>query len=109
MSLANPYGAVYFQDATLFLVSLSDIYPGNELHLWHSGSEVSFSELLSPHLSSEGCEILCELCPAPLPPPPRQCSVSDLNRDPVSSVFRAGPQPRSCEASVPRRTSTAIL
>ena len=38
-----------------------------------------------------------------------QCSAPDLNRDPVSSVFRAGPQPRSCEASVPRRTSTAIL
>ena len=38
-----------------------------------------------------------------------QCSVPDLNRDPVSSVFRAGPQPRSCEFSVPRRTSTAIL
>ena len=55
MSLANPYGAVYFQDATLFLASLFDIYPGNELHLWHSGGEVSFSELLSPHLSSEGC------------------------------------------------------
>ena len=29
--------------------------------------------------------------------------------DPVCSVFRAGPQPRACEASVPRRTSTAIL
>ena len=29
--------------------------------------------------------------------------------DDVWSVFRAGPQPRACEASVPRRTSTAIL
>ena len=29
--------------------------------------------------------------------------------DDVWSVFRAGPQPRSCEASVPHRTSTAIL
>ena len=38
-----------------------------------------------------------------------QCSVPDLNRDRGSSVFRAGPQPRSCEFSVPRRTSTAIL
>ena len=27
----------------------------------------------------------------------------------MSSVFRAGPQPRSCESSVPRPTSTAIL
>ena len=27
----------------------------------------------------------------------------------VWSVFRTGPQPRSCEASVPHRTSTAIL
>ena len=31
----------------------------------------------------------------------------DLNRDHVSSVWRAGPQPRSCEFSVARRTSTA--
>ena len=31
----------------------------------------------------------------------------DLNRDHVSSVWRAGPQPRSCEFSVVRRTSTA--
>ena len=31
------------------------------------------------------------------------------NRDPVRSVFRTGPQPRSCEVSVPHRTSTAIL
>ena len=29
--------------------------------------------------------------------------------DPVRPVFRTGPQPRSCEFSVPRRTSTAIL
>ena len=38
-----------------------------------------------------------------------QCSAPDLNRDPVRSVFRAGPQPRSGEISVPCRTSTAIL
>ena len=31
----------------------------------------------------------------------------ELNRDPVSSVWRAGPQPRSCEFSVACRTSTA--
>ena len=31
------------------------------------------------------------------------------NRDHVSSVFLAGPQPRSCELSVPCRTSTAIV
>ena len=31
----------------------------------------------------------------------------DLNRDHVSSVWRAGPQPRSCEFRVARRTSTA--
>ena len=36
-----------------------------------------------------------------------QCSVSDLNRDHVRSVFLAGPQPWSGEFSVPRRTSTA--
>ena len=63
--------------------------------------------------------------PSPAPPPPRrhppphcpsvmrflwiQCDVPDLNRDPVSSVWRAGPQPRSCEFSVACRTSTAIL
>ena len=51
-----------------------------------------------------------------------QCGVPDLSRDPVSSVWRpgpqpqscefselAGPQPRSCEFSVACRTSTAIL
>ena len=38
-----------------------------------------------------------------------QCGVPDLNRDPVSSVWRAGPQPRSCEFSVACRASTAIL
>ena len=38
------------------------------------------------------------------PPPPLL-----LNGDAVRSVLRAGPQPRSCEISVPRRTSTAIL
>ena len=32
-----------------------------------------------------------------------------LFRDPVSSVWRAGPQPRSCEFSVACRTSTTIL
>ena len=31
----------------------------------------------------------------------------DLNRDHVRPVWRAGPQPRSCEFSVARRTSTA--
>ena len=31
----------------------------------------------------------------------------DLNRHHVRPVWRAGPQPRSCEASVARRTSTA--
>ena len=36
-------------------------------------------------------------------------SSSDLNCDPVSSVWRAGPQPRSSEFSVACRTPTAIL
>ena len=49
-------------------------------------------------------------------PPPRristailwvQCGVPDLNRDPVSSVWRAGPQPRAREFSVACRTPTA--
>ena len=39
----------------------------------------------------------------------RQCDVPDLNHDLVSSVWRAGPQPRSCEFSVACRTPTAIL
>ena len=60
--------------------------------------------------------------PSPSPsPPPRlpspcpvailcvQCGMSDLNCDPVSSVWRAGPQLRSCECSVAYRTPTAIL
>ena len=36
-------------------------------------------------------------------------SSSVASCDDVWSVFRVGPQQRSCEASVPRRTSTAIL
>ena len=48
-----------------------------------------------------------------LPPPPVailwvQCGVLDPNRDPASSVWRAGPQPRSCEFSVACRTPTVI-
>ena len=39
----------------------------------------------------------------------RPCDVPDLNHDLVSSVWRAGPQPRSCEFSVAWRTPTAIL
>ena len=49
--------------------------------------------------------------PSPRPPPRlllSSCPVPDLNGDPVCAVFRAGPQLRSCERSVPRRTSTAI-
>ena len=38
-----------------------------------------------------------------------QCDVPDLNRDRVSPVWHAGPQPRSCEFSVACRTSTAIV
>ena len=37
-----------------------------------------------------------------------QYCAEDLNRDHVSSVRRAGPQPRSCEFSVTCRASTAI-
>ena len=50
---------------------------------------------------------------SPLRPPTAmmwaQCPLPDLNRDHVSTVFLAGPQPRSCEFSVPCRTSTAIM
>ena len=50
------------------------------------------------------------------PPPGRistailwvQCGVLDPNRDPASAVWRAGPQPRSCEFSVACRTPTVI-
>ena len=42
---------------------------------------------------------------SPLRPPTAmmwaQCPLPDLNRDHVSTVFLAGPQPRSCEFSVP--------
>ena len=38
-----------------------------------------------------------------------QCGVLDPNRDAVSSVWRAGPQLRSCEFSVACWTPTAIL
>ena len=36
-----------------------------------------------------------------------QCGVPDPNREPVSWVWRPGPQPRSCEFSVASRTPTA--
>ena len=38
-----------------------------------------------------------------------QCGVPDPNREHVSSVWRAGPQPRAREFSVASRTPTAIL
>ena len=55
--------------------------------------------------------------PSPRSPPRRtsttilwvQCGMPDLNRDPVISVWRAGPQPRAREFSVACRTPTAIL
>ena len=47
---------------------------------------------------------------SPRPPPrPPSPPVVLLNWDPLSSVWRAGPQPRSYEFSVACRTSTAIL
>ena len=50
--------------------------------------------------------------PSPCPPPVAilwvQCGVLDPNRDPASAVWRAGPQPRSCEFSVACRTPTVI-
>ena len=59
----------------------------------------------------------CPPPPSPRRPPCRisttilwvQCGMQDLNRDPVSSVWRAGPQPRAREFSVACRTPTAIL
>ena len=38
-----------------------------------------------------------------------QSGVPDLNREHMRPGLRAGPQPRSCEASVACRTSTAIV
>ena len=38
-----------------------------------------------------------------------QCSVPDLNRDPLRPVFPAGPQLRPAVPSVPCRTSTATI
>ena len=38
-----------------------------------------------------------------------QCGVLDLNRNYGRSIWRAGPQPRSCEANMVCRTSTAIM
>ena len=55
--------------------------------------------------------------PSSCRPPPRristailwvQCGVPGPNRELVSSVWRAGPQPRSCEFSVACRTPTVI-
>ena len=75
----------------------------------------SFCFIFSPPVRREWLDFMWALSSSssspssPRRPPPRQCSVSDLNRDRVSSVFRAGPRPRSCEFSVPRRTPTAML
>ena len=37
-----------------------------------------------------------------------ECGLLDPNRDIASSVWRAGPQPRSCEFSVACRTSSIV-
>ena len=64
-------------------------------------------------VSSPPPPVLLLLLLLPRPPPVAilwvQCGVPDPNRELVSSVWRAGPQPRSCEFSVAARTPTAIL
>ena len=37
-----------------------------------------------------------------------ECGVLDPNRDPANSIWRPGPQPRSCEFSVACRTSSIV-
>ena len=46
--------------------------------------------------------------PDPTGSPWVECGVPDLNCDPASSVWRPGPQPRSCEFSVACRTSSIV-
>ena len=62
---------------------------------------VSVSRVLPPPAS---CLLLVILLVLPLRQCGVQCGVPDLNRDPVSSVWRAGPEPGSCEFSVACRS-----
>ena len=65
------------------------------MKLWMLGFGFDMSERMSEDMSESMSRV--------------QCGGPDLNRDPASSVWRAGPQVRSCEFSVACRTSTAIL
>ena len=68
--------------------------------------------LFSPPVRWGLLDFMSVTSPPPPPPSPRpslatkcvQCGVPDLNRDHFRPVWRAGPQPRSCECSVARRT-----
>ena len=72
-----------------------------------------------PHVSGEGCSILCQLSSSASSSSSSssacasfstassgwQCSPPDLNRKFRLAVFRTGPQPRVLAGSVPRRTT----
>ena len=84
-----------------------------------SSSSSSFSSCRPPQLGSSEFSVACWTptailwvqcgMPASTAILWVQCGVPDPNRDPANSVWRAGPQPRSCKFSVASRTPTAIL
>ena len=79
-----------------------------------SSNELMFSLANSPPVRWGLLDFMSATCrPASPPPPPPLLLLlsasSSFSCDQVCSVWRAGPQLRSCEISVPRRTSTAIL
>ena len=79
-----------------------------------SSNELMFSLANSPPVRWGLLDFMSATCrPASPPPPPPLflllSASSSFSCDQVCSVWRAGPQLRSCEISVPRRTSTAIL
>ena len=84
-----------------------------KFHAWinHYSPPVRWGLLDFMSISSPPPPVLL-LVLLPRPPPVAilwvQCGVPDPNRDPASSVWRAGPQPRSCEFSVACRTPTVI-
>ena len=69
-----------------------------------------YVSLFSSAFSSSASSLSFSPCPSPCRTSTTilwvQCGVSDLNRELVSSVWRAGPQPRAREFSVACRTPT---
>ena len=68
-----------------------------------------FSKLLKTFLAEPRPSALCVPCRTSTAIVCALCSLPDLNRERLRSVFPAGPQPRPSALSVPCRTSTATV